>query len=91
MRRRGFDKNLALSAIQKIHAMPSIFSIQHIWDVLAAEGFFNSNPWQERINFPGTWGDQNWSLVLPLSLEKMLYLELNTELMRINKLADRIP
>jgi 4-alpha-glucanotransferase len=68
----------------------SIFSIQLLQDWLSLGVRFEGDPWQYRINVPGLVSPQNWSLVLPLSLEAMLELPCNSEMKALNAQTGRI-
>jgi 4-alpha-glucanotransferase len=61
-----------LAALKKINQTSSIFSIQLLQDLLCLDGnplFFDKD---YKINTPGTVGEQNWSIVMPYSLEELL-------------------
>lgn len=77
-----FRDKLIRSALKKIYETPSIFSIQLLQDLLCLDGnpvFFEKD---YKINTPGTIGDQNWSIVMPYSLEEMLCMKsLNEEIL----------
>ncbi len=75
-------------ALETVNRTASVFSIQLLQDWLSLGEFF-PNPWEFRINFPGTMSDRNWTIVMPLSLEKMLRLPLNEEISRMNRRTTR--
>jgi len=50
----------------------AVFCIQSLIDWLYLADIFKGEPYQYRINTPGTISDKNWSLTLPLSLEALL-------------------
>ncbi len=50
----------------------AVFCINSIVDYLSLAGLFKGDPYQYRINTPGTISPKNWSLHLPLSLEELL-------------------
>jgi len=50
----------------------SIFCIQLLIDYLYLGNILKGDPYQYRINRPGTVSKDNWSLVVPLSLEELL-------------------
>ncbi len=83
------DKKFMRAALEKISKTNSIFSVQLLQDWLALGVRPPSDSWNFRINFPGTQGPHNWSLVMPLSLEKMLGLKANEAIARINAAAGR--
>jgi len=58
----------------------AIFCINTIIDWLYPSGIFEGDPYQWRINTPGTISPQNWSLRLPISLEKLLKHKINKEI-----------
>ncbi|MCU0665578.1 MAG: 4-alpha-glucanotransferase [Candidatus Omnitrophica bacterium] len=62
---------LVEKALKFNYETSAIFSIQLITDLLSMGGIFKGDPYQYRINFPGTTNQTNWSLVLPLSLEEL--------------------
>ena len=58
-------------ALSRVLATASIFSVQLMQDWLSLSASFRQDPWNFRINFPGTMNDKNWSIVMPLSLEEL--------------------
>lgn len=76
--------------LEKVQESASIFSIQLLQDWLSLDPNFKYDPWNFRINFPGTMGEHNWTLVVPVSLEKMLKLAINEEIKEISTLTGRI-
>lgn len=77
-------------ALKKAGETASIFSIQLLQDLLMLENTLIEDAWEYRINFPGTSGPQNWSLVIPISLEKMPELPLTAVLREIHSQSGRI-
>lgn len=82
--------DLIRMAMEKACNTASIFSIQPLQDWISIDCLNESNLWEFRINFPGTVNSKNWSLVMPLSLEDMLALPMNTIIRNINSRAERI-
>lgn len=78
------------AALEKINESAAVFSIQLLQDWFALDSSLDSDPAASRINFPGTTGDKNWRLVVPLSLEEMGKWALNKTLKTMNKKAGRI-
>lgn len=76
--------------LQKTNASATIFSCQLIHDWLSLDSLFDIDPWEQRINFPGTLSDKNWSLVMPLSLDDMLVMPVNSVIKEINAKSNRI-
>ncbi len=81
---------LANAALEKISSSASIFSIQMLFDWLVLGDLLKDDPWEIRINFPGTISAENWSLVAPVSLEEMKKLAVNKEIKKINQSSGRI-
>ncbi len=50
----------------------SIFCIELLVDYLMIGGIFKGDPYRYRVNRPGTISKENWSLVVPLPLEKLV-------------------
>ncbi len=81
--------HLLKAALEKVSHSTSIFSIQLLQDWLALDDLFKEDPWEVRINFPGTVSEKNWSIVMPVSLEEMKKLSMNKEIKKINRVAGR--
>jgi len=81
---------LLRAALEQVSQTASIFSVQLLQEWLSLGNVFKGDPWDIRINFPGTMGDQNWSLVMPMSLEAMKKLPVVREIRLINAHAKRI-
>ena len=77
-------------AFEMAHSAASVFSIQLLQDWLSLGGSLTEDPWDYRINFPGMTRNQNWTLMIPLPLEAMMTLEVNTRIREINLKANRI-
>ncbi|HBU07921.1 MAG: 4-alpha-glucanotransferase [Omnitrophica WOR_2 bacterium RIFOXYB2_FULL_45_11] len=82
--------DLIRMAMEKASNTASIFSIQLLQDWISIDCLNECDLWEFRINFPGTVSPKNWSLVMPLSLEDMLALPMNTIIKNINSKAERI-
>ncbi len=70
-------RELLKTAIRKNLETDSIFNIQLIQDWLCLSENCFADAWNARVNFPGIMSDQNWSIVMPISLEEMRQLEIN--------------
>jgi len=79
-------------SVEKISSTSSIFSIQLIMEYLYLDENIlqDYKDWNYRINFPGIVSGSNWSLVLPVSLEKLNELGINSEIKEINLKYGRI-
>lgn len=76
-------------ALERAAQSESIFNIQLIYDWLSLGDLFKCDPWDLRINFPGTMNEENWSQLLPISLEEMLDLSFNNDIKNINSASGR--
>ena len=81
---------LLQGALRKVHETSSVFSIQLLQDWLGFGEWAPQDPWKYRINFPGTVGEQNWTLVMPFSLEEMNRLKINPEIRKLNEETGRV-
>jgi len=61
----------------------SIFCINSIRDYLSLADIFKGDPYQYRVNVPGTISPKNWSLRLPLSLEELLVHPVNQQIRKM--------
>jgi 4-alpha-glucanotransferase len=68
----------------------SIFCIQSIIDWLSLGQIFSGDSYQYRINTPGVVSEKNWSLTLPLSLEKMLQHKVCQEINKMISSSGRL-
>ncbi len=78
--------------LEKINQSASIFSIQLLqeWLFLDDALFVKGEETSYRINFPGVINDSNWTFVMPVGLETMLNLGINTEIRKIIEDSDRV-
>ncbi|MFH0797592.1 MAG: 4-alpha-glucanotransferase [Candidatus Omnitrophota bacterium] len=85
--RESADLEIISGALKFVLGSRSIFCINLMLDWLNLAGLFNvgqgfslaftkEDQYHYRINTPGTVSDQNWSLVLPVSLEQLLEHEI---------------
>jgi 4-alpha-glucanotransferase len=61
----------------------AIFCINSILDYLSLAGMLTGDPYQYRINLPGTVSPKNWSLRLPLGLEELLKHPVNQQIRKM--------
>lgn len=61
----------------------AIFCINSIRDLLGLSNVFIGDPYQYRINVPGTISPKNWSLRLPISLEQLLRHPVNKQIRKM--------
>jgi 4-alpha-glucanotransferase len=70
--REGADAQIVEAVLKITLDSEAIFCIQLITDWLYLTEIFEGDPYQYRINTPGTISPNNWSLVMPISLEGLL-------------------
>jgi len=61
----------------------SVFCVNLLNDLVYLSGIFSQDPYQSRINTPGTVSPENWSLALPVSLEELLKNGLAAEIKKM--------
>lgn len=66
------DPHIVKAALGITMASRSVFCIELLMDRLFLAGLFNGDPYQYRINRPGTVGHKNWSLTMPIGLEELI-------------------
>jgi 4-alpha-glucanotransferase len=68
----------------------AIFSIQLIQDWMSLGNYFDKwDKWDMRVNTPGTISGKNWSIIMPLSLEEMMKMDINKQIAGINRETGR--
>lgn len=83
---------LIKSSLMKISESDSVFSIQLLMEYL----YLNENILNDykghnvRINFPGTVSDDNWTMIIPVSLEELINMDINESIREINLNSGRI-
>jgi 4-alpha-glucanotransferase len=70
--REGSDKTIVAAVTKKTLKASSIFFINNIFDWLYLTDKIEGDPYQYRINTPGTIRLENWSLLIPISLDELL-------------------
>ncbi|MDO8525363.1 MAG: 4-alpha-glucanotransferase [Candidatus Omnitrophota bacterium] len=66
------DPKIVEAALNVTFSSKSIFCIELLTDYLYMADMLKGDPYQNRINRPGTVNKNNWSMVIPLSLEELL-------------------
>jgi 4-alpha-glucanotransferase len=87
--REKADAQILRAALKITLDSRAIFCIQLITDWLYLTDIFKGDPYQYRINTPGTISDKNWSLVMPISLEELLKHEVTKEIRQMIVSAGR--
>lgn len=67
----------------------SVFFLNLITDWLSLDYILKKDPYEYRVNTPGTVVDRNWSLLMPLSLEKLLAHPVCAKIRALNEAAGR--
>ncbi len=88
--REKADPEIVRAALKISLDSSSIFCINTIVDWLYLTGLFKGDPYQYRTNTPGTIKPENWSLVIPLSLEDLLQDKLCLEMKEMISSSGRI-
>jgi len=84
--------SLIKKCLERINVSKSIFSIQLIQEFLSLDEMLlkKMNKWSYRINSPGTFSDKNWSVRLPIGVEKLVDMKINKLIYEINKKSRRL-
>ncbi len=77
------SSELLAKATEFILNSNDIFCVNSITDYLGLTDLFKGNPYQYRINTPGTISLENWSLRLPLTLEELLRHPVNRKIRKM--------
>lgn len=84
------DPEIARAALKENLESNSLFCVNLLTDWLYLAGIFKGDPYQYRINTPGTISDRNWSLVFPIPLEDLLRHRVNGEIKKMLTASGRI-
>jgi len=77
-------------AVERVSATACIFTSLLFQDWLALDTFFDLDPWEARINFPGTVDDRNWTLAIPQALDDILDMPVNLVIRKILSRHERL-
>ncbi|MEW6100697.1 MAG: 4-alpha-glucanotransferase [Candidatus Omnitrophota bacterium] len=88
--REKSDKEIVREVFKATLGSRAAFCINTIFDYLYLSDALKGNPYQYRINTPGTISVGNWSLALPLSLEDLLKHRVNKEIRKLIADTNRI-
>ncbi len=88
----GITVELVEKCMIQMNNSASIFSIQLLQDYLSLDGELlqKIGKYNYRINTPGSVSRNNWSQLQPVSLEKMLGLDLNSSIKQIISASSRL-
>jgi len=81
---------LVQAALQRANEAKSIFAIQMFSDLLSISPEMHDRADQMKVNWPGTFGDHNWSARMPLALEVLIKNPLNKALAEMHRATNRI-
>ena len=84
------DSEIVRAALKISLDSNAIFCINTIIDWLYLTDVFKGDPYQYRINTPGTISNKNWSLTIPISLEELLKHKVNKEIRSMIQASGRI-
>jgi 4-alpha-glucanotransferase len=87
--REKADKTLIAAAMKLILDTASVFCINVIVDVLYFFDAIAGDPYQQRLNTPGTVVSANWSLLMPVSLEELQQDKYTAPLKKLIEASDR--
>ena len=88
--REKSDSKILRRALRITLESSAAFCINTIIDWLYLADVFKGDPYQYRINTPGTITENNWSLTIPLSLEELLKHKINKEIRSTISSSSRI-
>lgn len=88
--REKSDPQIMLAALKISLESKAIFCINTIVDYLYFADIFKGDPYQYRINTPGTLSEKNWSLTIPISLEELLKHKVNSDIRAMIVASGRI-
>lgn len=88
--REECDSEIMRAALKISLESSAIFCVNTIIDWLYLTGVLKGEPYQYRINTPGTINDKNWSLTIPISLEELLKHKMNEEIRQMIEDSGRI-
>jgi len=74
------SKGVVSAVLKMTLESKAIFCIQLIIDWLYLADIFKGDPYDYRINTPGTISEKNWSLVIPISLDELLKHKITKEI-----------
>lgn len=88
--REKCDSGITYQALKVVLDSKAIFSINNIIDWLYLSDVLKGDPYQYRINTPGTVSPNNWSLTLPIPLEDLVHHKINPEIRKMISASGRV-
>jgi 4-alpha-glucanotransferase len=86
----GTNKKVLSAVLKMTLESQAIFCIHLILDWLGLTDILKGDPYQYRINTPGTITENNWSLVIPISLDALLKHRVTKEIRKMITSSGRI-
>ncbi|MDD4895055.1 MAG: 4-alpha-glucanotransferase [Candidatus Omnitrophica bacterium] len=87
--REGADKDIIAAVLKMTLDSRAIFCINSIIDWLSLAGALKGDAYQYRINTPGTISRDNWSLIIPVSLEELIKNKVTKDIHKMITASDR--
>ena len=88
--REGCDSQIMQAILRFSLDTNSVFCINNIFDWLCLADLLEGDPYQYRINTPGTVTKANWSLRIPIPLEDLLKHKITREIREMVKASGRV-
>ncbi|MBN2830952.1 MAG: 4-alpha-glucanotransferase [Candidatus Omnitrophica bacterium] len=88
--REKCDSQIMEAVLNFVLGTNSIFCINNIFDLLYPAGILKGDPYEYRINTPGTVSKDNWSLKVPISLEDLLKHKITRDIRNLVSESGRI-
>ena len=89
--REKSDPEIVKKALKITASSASVYCIELIFDLLSlSSDICKGDPYKYRVNTPGSVSPDNWSLRVPISLEKLLKHKVNKDIKEIISAAGRI-
>jgi 4-alpha-glucanotransferase len=88
--REKCDKDILAEALKITLNSSSVFCVNTLIDWLYLTDVFAGDPYQYRINTPGTISDKNWSLRIPIPLEELLKHKINRDIRKMVAASRRV-
>jgi 4-alpha-glucanotransferase len=87
--REKSDPEIVKEALKITASSAAVYCIELIFDLLGLSDICKGDPYKYRVNTPGTVSPDNWSLTVPISLEKLLKHKVNKEIKAIISASGR--
>jgi 4-alpha-glucanotransferase len=88
--RKTSDEEIVRRVLQITLNSTAVFCINTLIDYLYLTHIFKGDPYQYRINSPGTISAKNWSLTIPIPLEQLLKHKVSKEIRNMVASSGRI-